>query len=253
MPPAGSTVAASSQVRRHRPSDGIHGRADGVDGRTGRTRPPRRRARPATPARRWRARRPRRHPGRHREPRRRGTPRRWREARCAGPRAAPPPRCRGGPATPAPPAGPARSCRRRRAAMRATVAVRRSEVTPPGVRPCRLGSHGRGARGQDGPHDQRRVGRAARPRARCSATSTRRPRPCGCAPRHPPGSPSSAPAAPGAPPTVAVHGSHYALVVLDGLLPGQRRRPTPCASTTCPVWPRPGMPPSRIRTLDPNR
>ena len=38
-----------------------------------------------------------------------------------------------------------------------------------------------------------------------------------------PGSPSSGPGAPGAPRRVAVHGSHFALVVLEGLDAGQRR------------------------------
>jgi PhoD-like phosphatase len=52
--------------------------------------------------------------------------------------------------------------------------------------------------------------------------------------------------------TVAVHGSHYALVVLDGLLPGTDDTYAVRVDDV-PVWPRPGMPPSRIRTLDPNR
>ncbi len=52
--------------------------------------------------------------------------------------------------------------------------------------------------------------------------------------------------------TVAVHGSHYALVVLDGLLPGSDDTYTVSVDDV-PVWPRPGMPPSRIRTLDPDR
>lgn len=53
-------------------------------------------------------------------------------------------------------------------------------------------------------------------------------------------------------PTVAVHGSHFALVVLDGLLPGTDDTYVVRVDDV-PVWPRPGMPPSRIRTLDPNR
>ena len=52
--------------------------------------------------------------------------------------------------------------------------------------------------------------------------------------------------------TVAVHGSHYALVVLDGLRPGTDDTYAVRVDDV-PVWPRPGMPPSRIRTLDPNR
>jgi len=52
--------------------------------------------------------------------------------------------------------------------------------------------------------------------------------------------------------TVAVHGSHYALVVLDGLLPGTDDTYAVHVDDV-PVWPRSGMPPSRIRTLDPNR
>jgi hypothetical protein len=52
--------------------------------------------------------------------------------------------------------------------------------------------------------------------------------------------------------TVAVHGSHYALVVLDGLLPGSDDTYTVSVDDV-PVWPRPGMPPSRIRTLHPDR
>ena len=50
--------------------------------------------------------------------------------------------------------------------------------------------------------------------------------------------------------TVAVHGSHYALVVLDGLLPGSDDTYAVRVDDV-PVWPRPGMPPSRIRTLAP--
>ena len=53
-------------------------------------------------------------------------------------------------------------------------------------------------------------------------------------------------------PTVAVHGSHFALVVLDGLLPGTDDTYAVRVDDAL-VWPRPGMPPSRIRTLDPNR
>ena len=52
--------------------------------------------------------------------------------------------------------------------------------------------------------------------------------------------------------TVALHGSHYALVVLDGLLPGSDDTYSVRVGDE-PVWPRPGMPPSRIRTLDPSR
>ena len=52
--------------------------------------------------------------------------------------------------------------------------------------------------------------------------------------------------------TVAVHGAHYALVVLDGLLPGSDDTYTVRVGDDL-VWPRPGMPPSRIRTLDPSR
>ena len=51
---------------------------------------------------------------------------------------------------------------------------------------------------------------------------------------------------------MAVHGSHYALVVLDGLLPGSDDTYAVRVDDE-PVWPRPGMPPSRIRTLDPIR
>ena len=53
-------------------------------------------------------------------------------------------------------------------------------------------------------------------------------------------------------PTVAVHGSHYALVVLDGLEPGSDDTYAVRVDDE-PVWPRPGMPPSRIRTLHPDR
>ncbi len=52
--------------------------------------------------------------------------------------------------------------------------------------------------------------------------------------------------------TVALHGSHYALVVLDGLLPGSDDTYSVRVGDE-PVWPRAGMPPSRIRTLDPSR
>jgi hypothetical protein len=53
-------------------------------------------------------------------------------------------------------------------------------------------------------------------------------------------------------PTFGVHGSHYALVVCDGLTPGTDE---PYAVTVdgTPVWPLPGAAPSRIRTLDPER
>ncbi|MFQ6171653.1 alkaline phosphatase D family protein [Oryzobacter sp. R7] len=53
-------------------------------------------------------------------------------------------------------------------------------------------------------------------------------------------------------PTFCVHGSHYALVVCDGLLPGSED-PYTVDLDGEPVWPREGMPPSRIRTLDPAR
>ena len=52
--------------------------------------------------------------------------------------------------------------------------------------------------------------------------------------------------------TVVLHGSHYALVVCDGLLPGSDDA-YGVRVDDVPVWPRPGMPPSRIRTLDPGR
>ncbi|MFL6152869.1 MAG: alkaline phosphatase D family protein [Ornithinibacter sp.] len=52
--------------------------------------------------------------------------------------------------------------------------------------------------------------------------------------------------------TVVVHGSHYALVVLDGLHPGSDDTYTVRVGDEL-VWPKPGMPPSRIRTLDPSR
>ena len=53
-------------------------------------------------------------------------------------------------------------------------------------------------------------------------------------------------------PTFAVHGSHFALVVLDGLTPGSDDA-YEVQLDGVPVWPLPGMPPSRIRTLDPTR
>ncbi len=53
-------------------------------------------------------------------------------------------------------------------------------------------------------------------------------------------------------PTFAVHGSHYALVVLDGLEPGSDDAYAVRIDDE-PVWPLEGMPPSRIRTLDPTR
>ena len=53
-------------------------------------------------------------------------------------------------------------------------------------------------------------------------------------------------------PTFAVHGSHFALVVLDGLEPGSDDAYEVRLDGT-PVWPREGMPPSRVRTLDPTR
>lgn len=53
-------------------------------------------------------------------------------------------------------------------------------------------------------------------------------------------------------PTFGVHGAHYALVVLDGLEPGSDDAYTLAVDDT-PVWPRPGAPASRIRTLDPAR
>ena len=86
----------------------------------------------------------------------------------------------------------------------------------------------------------------------CSATSTRPLRRCGCAPRHRARVTVERAGRTWSAPTVAVHGSHYALVVLDGLLPAATT-PTRCASTTCPSGRDAGMPPSRIRTLDPNR
>jgi len=53
-------------------------------------------------------------------------------------------------------------------------------------------------------------------------------------------------------PTVAVHGGHYALVVLDALVPGSDDTYEVSIDDVA-VWPLPGMPPSRIRTLDPTR
>ncbi len=53
-------------------------------------------------------------------------------------------------------------------------------------------------------------------------------------------------------PTFAAHGSHYALVVLDGLEPGTDD-PYSVLVDDEPVWPRPGVPESRIRTLEPGR
>ncbi|HET9022717.1 MAG TPA: alkaline phosphatase D family protein [Ornithinibacter sp.] len=53
-------------------------------------------------------------------------------------------------------------------------------------------------------------------------------------------------------PTFSVHESHFALVVLDDLAPGSDDAYTVHVDDT-PVWPRPGTPPSRIRTLDPRR
>ena len=53
-------------------------------------------------------------------------------------------------------------------------------------------------------------------------------------------------------PTFAVHGSHFALVVLDGLAPGSDDA-YEVQLDGVSVWPLPGMPPSRIRTLDPTR
>ena len=53
-------------------------------------------------------------------------------------------------------------------------------------------------------------------------------------------------------PTFAVHGSHFALVLLDGLTPGSDDA-YEVQLDGVRVWPLPGMPPSRIRTLDPTR
>jgi PhoD-like phosphatase len=49
-----------------------------------------------------------------------------------------------------------------------------------------------------------------------------------------------------------VHGFHFCLVVLDGLEPGSDDTYT-VAIDDVPVWPPPGAPPSRIRTLTPER
>src|SRR5688572_949375 len=53
-------------------------------------------------------------------------------------------------------------------------------------------------------------------------------------------------------PTFAVHGFHFCLVVLDGLEPGSDDAYT-VRIDDVPVWPPPGAPQSRIRTLDPER
>ncbi|WP_377644764.1 alkaline phosphatase D family protein [Oryzobacter terrae] len=53
-------------------------------------------------------------------------------------------------------------------------------------------------------------------------------------------------------PTFSVHGSHYALVVLDGLVPGSQDAYTVAVDDVA-VWPLQGAPESRIRTLDPRR
>ncbi len=53
-------------------------------------------------------------------------------------------------------------------------------------------------------------------------------------------------------PTFGVHGSHYALVVCDGLLPGTDD-PYEVLLDGRPVWPLDDAPPSRLRTLDPDR
>jgi hypothetical protein len=53
-------------------------------------------------------------------------------------------------------------------------------------------------------------------------------------------------------PTFSVHGSHVALVVLEGLEPGSDDEYA-VSIDAVEVWPRAGMPPSRIRTLDPTR
>ncbi len=53
-------------------------------------------------------------------------------------------------------------------------------------------------------------------------------------------------------PTFRVHGSHYALVVCDGLEPGTDD-PYELLVDDERVWPLDGAPPSRIRTLDPAR
>ena len=53
-------------------------------------------------------------------------------------------------------------------------------------------------------------------------------------------------------PTFSVHGSHVALVVLEGLEPGSDDEYA-VGIDDVEVWPRAGMPPSRIRTLDSTR
>ena len=53
-------------------------------------------------------------------------------------------------------------------------------------------------------------------------------------------------------PTFAFHGDHFALVVCDGLEPGSDDA-YEVELDGERVWPRPGSPPSRIRTLDPGR
>jgi hypothetical protein len=53
-------------------------------------------------------------------------------------------------------------------------------------------------------------------------------------------------------PTFAVHGFHYALVVLEDLEPGSDDAYSVRVDDV-PVWPLEGAPPSRIRTLDPER
>ncbi|WP_392544343.1 alkaline phosphatase D family protein [Oryzobacter telluris] len=53
-------------------------------------------------------------------------------------------------------------------------------------------------------------------------------------------------------PTFTVHGSHYALVVLEDLRPGTDDAYAVAVDDE-PVWPLPGAPASRIRTLDPSR
>lgn len=53
-------------------------------------------------------------------------------------------------------------------------------------------------------------------------------------------------------PTFGVHGSHYALVICDGLTPGTDE-PYTVSVDGVPVWPLPGAAASRIRTLDPQR
>ena len=53
-------------------------------------------------------------------------------------------------------------------------------------------------------------------------------------------------------PTFRVHGSHFALVVCDGLTPGTDE-PYEVRVDDVRVWPREGAAPSRIRTLEPGR